>query len=628
MPYSISAKTCTGPFVAQDTAGTVTLFSMGKAQFSITYDATGPDDFTNKFIYFNSALFTATPPPPFTPTQINATGWYFSTVGAGFGSSPMSWLLNDGGRNFTVNINYVSATQIIISGEFFGLMDLNAFASGANDSLSNIQRVLRGSVNDVADLSVSATSIYNDALNPRTLQSYLFVNSTAAPVGLYTIDSISLIYGGFWNRGVGTSSAEAVIDITTMAVDNIKLYKADAVTEVFNIGASETTLVKFLVRRNDTNPITTLPNGIAVLIRTDASNPAVNFYDDVIVGYATIPATDRAITTPASKVIIPGGSTAGTDAVLYTFTIDPAFIQIGGKYRIGVIADNPAGGLNRVTGAFLSHKVYTATGFVPNPIYPDYVSDTIQDYHASYGGSVISCAQARLRSTVTFDRTSYETKTAAAGIAGTYDDLLIDLYFQVLDASNNGVLYKTVTGDPLITRTDAGANTTYSIERRLVHDELPVKTWAGKNLIFQWVQVFQYPTPNGTHTDTIVFPQLVVCRDYDNNSGTPKIVSLQLTDGVNDIGTHCGLASATVKVTASDAAPSNQIAFIDRKFFSTAHLEEEDPLPSTQGFAQLDTLKLAAATDTFTASIATFDIITPMLTLGTQYRVSAIRRII
>lgn len=596
----------------------------------IQFDAIAGTNFTNKEVYFNLGLFRKIGVPAFVPTRSNATGFYVdlngqAPTGIGGPSFVMTWLMSDAGVNYSAFLLWISATQIQIYGNFFDLIDRADFANTSNDSITNNNVIYKAHINDASQLSPSVQSVYNNAPGMRRIESYVFTKDSTSP----TLDDSAIgIYPNtdqayHWNRGKGVATQE-------LFLKSISLFKADGVTPITSLDTTAYTVVKAKI-----GPIINVGSPALIaqawLLRTDDGNAITSNWQDQTQGVAFIPVAvgpgtlDRAIIGPASKTVTPAGPTDDNDI---EFRINNTYLSIGAKYRIAIIAYNTDPTENR---ASLLSNEFNAGASNPSAIYPDYVSDTIQDYHASYGGSVISCVQARLRSTVTFDRVSYETKIAAAGISGTYNSLLKRLYFQIVDASNNFVLLQTSDFNPLIVRTDVGNNTTYKFEYRLEHGSIP-GSWGGRNLIARLVQVFRYNTIIGgvpdTHTDNINFDQFIVCRNYENTAVSPKITDMELTDGANVIASQCPLTTATIRVIASDAAPSKQIAFIDAKIFSQVNLEEEDPLPSAQAFTQLDSAKLASATDTYTAGIATFDVVVGMLTKNKQYRVSAERIII
>jgi len=115
------------------------------AKLRVEFTASGTDNFTNKELWFNAALWRPVNTPSFDPSA-NPAGFFFDTTGKATGAVyAMDFIVGgneDSAFNFRFcNIDYQSATVIEIELEFYTIFDLHDFMeNGTQDILNKFRR--------------------------------------------------------------------------------------------------------------------------------------------------------------------------------------------------------------------------------------------------------------------------------------------------------------------------------------------------------------------------------------------------------------------------------------------------------------------------------------------------------
>lgn len=358
----------TTPFTLS-TKGAIAELKQG--QISIDLDYYGGQDWDDKDIFFNPALFAINLQSQPNPGQPNPGFKFHIQPGLPAGEYPMNWygcLGNDYTlRNYSCTVTFTDNTSsIIINHSFYTTYDVDGFLACTSET--NKRRFLRSKRLDANDLDVSATSVYGGLT--KYYGYYVFVKDTVANYSgsLYNYAHVAF---GMLNKSYSNGSpdwTEPTFEFSVAGVDS------DLALSHLN-----NTKVRFHIHNQHSHTPT---NAFAWLIRTDnALTGNTDWLSEYDASFAEI-ITDAGTTTLANAIKAPstnwnnysGGAGGYWDI---TFNIDPTEIIMNAKYRVIVVMyANPVDVSpfsNQYVNSFISDEL---TAF----FIPEYDADTCPQY--------------------------------------------------------------------------------------------------------------------------------------------------------------------------------------------------------------------------------------------------------
>jgi hypothetical protein len=661
-------------FTPATTPNNISRYAIGnRVRMTITIQRFASDNWNNKFLRLNLSLFGPT----------NVTGdpnFGFQTDGFVTNSvvSGVNRLGSDGFEGTRQNISATfqrSGNDVFVVVDFYITFDIGEYLSnrwiGENSDRFLIARRNFGSAplqnapssvfSVLSSLGIScnvydAGSTNEQVLNPSNggfpfwdikfaarwyNADYLGDTTNRRFLESIDIKSPSQITNGLPSLGNATASSaqtppESNVDNSfTVNRNQLSPTEKNTVTMIFNGFSSGVPVVS------------TVTDARVLLIRTDSFLNSTDFVSNYDMSEAIIPASapgtaqiDGAIYTPASWV-----QNGITGEITVVFDIDGDELDPGAEYRI--IANfyetvNPDRNTSHISPPFIAN--YTP------PIVPT-IDGFLGTYNQEYNNNELDnvAPHQRIRSRLEVDKTAYNAALSAAGLTGSFDDSLFEIsaQFIAIVPTTPSVFerYKpntltppasnTIISDNMVIVTDDA--TTFSIAGVFRVEE----GRAGSTSTLRWTVKLRQPTitPGVFQQYDIQFDQLLNVNDFENDSGTPRLVGIRFLDldtyptTKTDLLNICNTDQFIAELEKDPAllTGSNNIiatiyeANIDGETTPQQIEEEESWTPAVPVMDQLSAGKLDSVETSFGADeFATWRINGQQLTTGVRYWVTGI----
>jgi hypothetical protein len=616
-----------GQTLSNDADPAFALFG-AKAQYKLTIDASGADDFDDRSFYFNPALFKQLSIPAPDPVA-GLKGFFGNTNGKAFDGGVVSYPLSiiagtnpEQVKNFDASWTYVTLTQIVITFNFYFIYDIEDFITGTTQE--NLKKFTYSKKAGGAAFTNVSPSVYNEH-RAMWFYFYIYKNTDFAAKSYFYAKP-----GDIMARFYGVGDANAAPDHPLTAPLELKVGGGNVTGLAINYDTEVTWKFSGGAAAPD--------KAYAILYRTDGVDNTINYKDAVIKGYGEI-LTDVGVTTingalknPAEKSFAAGESTL-------KFNINYTQVVLGGTYRIAILIYHNSG----LYTTHISNELVTFAA-PPAPIYPSLVTDGFIDYtndvvggNVPWGPNLMVALQERIKSFARFDKAAYDAEIVSRWGTGSYDSQISNVEIRISDAATFEVLYSRDLTNGVTIFSPSPTEVEYSNEFRIRHDE--VKSWEGRNLIVKWIQTFSYPkTLTGLpedHSGTVVLKQFLYVKEYDNG---------RFTDiGTNDFFLSKGNGDPDDRETQSPEALSNLcgqdyiaayffryyaldckvLAYIDQRFYGADSIKEEETFAGELAQKLNDTLfNVPVGFPPEVGGYSFFHIDVSKLIKGVQYRAS------
>lgn len=643
-----------------------------RIKLTLTIDASGGDNFTNKALRCNLGLFV-------TNNDANAYQFGFdstvflttTTVTCSFvvGTDPQAPTRHNLTATMVRNVASTTATIVI---EFYVTTDLLNYVS-SSFSVSNERRFLSNELNTNFYPLINATgSVYSSNRNIGVVaQVYDFATFfqnvlNGAGSSFMLIPVTNRWYNSDYGGQTGGMRYMKEIEITCPSQVALSLASITDITSTgpqsvffrqstdapFTIISNQLALfednsVRILMRGSANPPAANPPvTGIkAMLIRLDDIYNTQNMTVDLEMSDVEIP---QGIVVPGvlnNKINTPSDwfeNVPNPDDVEVQFVVNGSLLSPNGRYRIIINVYDDVND-SYVTSHITPELVATYT----EPVVPT-ITGYMSVYNKEFTGNELTVSpHQRVKATIEIDKTSYNAQLTALGITGTFDSSLFFVECRLTARPNaftpNQSYFANTLTPPLnngfltsnmVKKTDNA--TTLRLEATFRIEE----EYANTNNIFTWTVVFNQPTftVGQTNLNRVIFEQKLDVTDFENDVFAPKLLAVRFFDAdlyptskvpvLNICNKRLIIAEVekdplfvgTINLVATIYPANSSGATI-----STAIEEEEDWVPFQIQMAQEFSGKLDAVETSFGSDdFASFLINVNQLAFGQEYWITAI----
>jgi len=641
-----------------------------RVRLTLTVDASGGDDFTNKCMRINLGLFVNNNDANAFTFGFDSTVFLTTTpVLCSFvvGTDPQAPTRH----NFLATmVRDVASTEATVIIEFFVTTDLLNYVL-SSFSVSNERRFLANELNtNFYPLFNRTPSVYRLGSNIGVVgQVYDFgtflsniLNGAASRFMMIPVQN--RWYNSNYTGTTGSMRYMKEIEVTCPSQVALSLASITDITATGPQGFSSSTDSAFTIitnqlSLNEDNSIRILMSGLAnppgpnppvtgikaMLIRLDSISNTQDMFVDLEMSDVEIP---QGIVAPAlldGKIYTPSDwfeNVPNPDDVEVQFVINGSLLTPNGRYRVIInVYDNA--NQDYVTAHITPELVATYV----EPIVPT-ITGYMSVYNKEFSGNELTVSpHQRVKATIEIDKTSYNAQLTALGITGAFDGSLFNVNCSLTARPNaftptQGYFANTLTPplnneiltSNMVKKTDSA--TTLRLEALFRIEE----EYANTNNIFTWTLNFNQPTftVGQTTFNRIIFEQKLDVTDFENDVFAPKLLAVRFYDAdlypaskvpVLNICNKRYLV-AEVEKDPAFTGTINLVATIypansSGATTSSAIEEEEDWVPFQIQMAQefsgkLDSVETSFGSDDF----ASFVINVNQLTLGQEYWVTAI----
>lgn len=552
-------------FTPSTTPSNISRFAIGnRVRMKIVIERFGGDNWNNKNCRLNLNLFGAT----------NITGnpnFGFESDGVVTGSAvaAINKLGTDGfegtRQNISCTFQQTSANDVTVVVDFYMTFDIGEYLSNTWIG-ENRDRLLiaRRNFNNI-ELQNAGSSVY-------TVLSFMGVSCrvfNASSVDEQVLNSFTgfpfwdIKFAARWYNAdyLGDTTDRRYlesIDITSPSqVTNGLPSLANATASSAQTPPESNVDASFTINRNQLSPsekntVTMVFNGFSsgipvvstvtdtrvLVIRTDSFLNTTDFVSNYDMSEAVIPASapgtaqlDGAIYTPASW-----NQDGITGEITVVFDIDGNELDPGAEYR--VITNfyetvNPDRNTSHISPPLVAN--YTP------PIVPT-IDGFLGTYNQEYNNNELDnvAPHQRIRSRLSIDKTAYNAALTAAGLTGTFDDALFEVVAQFIAIiPTTPAVFENYKPNTL---TPPASNTIISDNMLIVTDDASTFSIAGVFRIeegragsastLRWTVKMRQPTltPGVFQQYDIQFDQIINVNDFENDSGTPRLVGIRFLD--------------------------------------------------------------------------------------------------
>ena len=384
-----------------------------------------------------------------------------------------------------------------------------------------------------------------------------------------------------------------------------------------------------------------------LIIKTDAFLNTTDFVSNYDMSEAIVPASqpvagqlDGSIYTPSSWV-----ENGITGEIVLSFDIDGNELDAGSEYRI-------------ITNFYETVNVDLVTSHISPPLIASYsppiiptIDGFLGTYNQEYPNNELDnvAPHQRIRGRLEIDKTAYNAALTAAGLTGSFDDSLFEVVANFVGiAPDVPAVFENYKPNTL---TPPASNTIISDNMVIVTDDATTfsvagifrveEGRAGTASVLRWTVKLRQPTfvAGSFQQYDIQFDQILNVNDFENDSGTPRLVNIRFldldtypttkTDLLNICDTDQFIAELE-KDPALLTGSNNIIATIYPGAFDGGTTpqqiqEEESWTPSVPVMPQLNAGLLDSVETSFGADeFATWRINGQQLTVGVRYWVTGI----
>ena len=535
-----------------------------RIKMTLTVDASGGDDFTNKCMRVNLGLFV---------TNNDATAYQFgfdSTVFLTTTPVLCSFVLGTDPQaptrqNLTATmVRNVASTVATIVIEFYVTTDLVNYAK-SNFSVSNERRFLANELNtNFYPLFNRTPSVYRLGSNIgivgtvfdfNTFAQYIFNGAGSRylmiPVRNRWYNSNYTGTTGFmrYMREIEITcpsqialALPSITDITATAPQGVLSSTDSAFTVVSNqLALFEDNSVRILMR-GQANGFVPPPNppvtGIkAMLIRLDDIYNTQNMTVDLEMSDVEIP---QGIVVPGvlnNKINTPSDwfeNVPNPDDVEVQFVINGSLLSPNGRYRIIINVYDDVND-SYVTAHITPELVATYT----EPVVPT-MTGFMSVYNKEFTGNELTVSpHQRVKATLVIDKTSYDAQLTALGITGTFDSSLFFVQCELTSRPNTFApdqyyfantltppLNNQILTSNMVKKTDNA--TTLRLEATFRIEE----EYANTSNEFTWTVNFNQPTftVGQTNLNRVIFKQKLDVTNFENDVFAPKLLAVRFFD--------------------------------------------------------------------------------------------------
>jgi hypothetical protein len=641
-----------------------------RVRLTLTVDASGGDNFTNKCMRINLGLFVNNNDGFAFQFGFDSTVFLTTTpVLCSFvvGTDPQAPTRH----NFLATMERdVASTEATVIIEFFVTTDLLNYVL-SSFSVSNERRFLANELNtNFYPLFNRTPSVYRLGSNIGVVgQVYDFgtflsniLNGAASRFMMIPVQN--RWYNSNYTGTTGSMRYIKEIEVTCPSQVALSLASITDITATGPQGFSDSTDSAFTIitnqlSLNEDNSIRILMSGLAnvpgpnppvtgikaMLIRLDNISNTNDMFVDLEMSDVEIP---QGIVAPAlldGKIYTPSDwfeNVPNPDDVEVQFVINGSLLTPNGRYRVIInVYDNA--NQDYVTAHITPELVATYV----EPIVPT-ITGYMSVYNKEFSGNELTVSpHQRVKATIEIDKTSYNAQLTALGITGAFDGSLFNVNCSLTARPNaftptQGYFANTLTPplnneiltSNMVKKTDNA--TTLRLEALFRIEE----EYANTNNIFTWTLNFNQPTfvIGQTTFNRIIFEQKLDVTDFENDVFAPKLLAVRFFDAdlypaskvpvLNICNKRYLVAevekdptfTGTINLVAT-IYPANSLGATT----SSAIEEEEDWVPFQIQMAQefsgkLDSVETSFGSDDF----ASFVINVNQLTLGQEYWVTAI----
>lgn len=643
-----------------------------RVKMTLTVDASGGDDFTNKCLRCNLGLFVTNNDGFAFQFGFDSTVFLTTTpVLCSFvvGTDPQAPTRHNFLATMVRNVASTTATIVI---EFFVTTDLLNYVK-TSFSVSNERRFLSNELNTIFfPLTNRTPSVYRLGSNIGVVaQVYdfgTFISNVLNGAGsrFMMIPVQNRWYNSDYLGSTSTMrfikeievtcpsqlalSLPSITDITATGPQPLPVNPVDSAFTVItnqlalfednNIRILMSGLAKIGIGTNP--PVTGIK---AMLIRIDNISNTQDMFVDLEISDVEIP---QGAVVPAlldGKIYAPADwfeDVPNPDDVEVQFVIDGTQLSPGGRYRVIINVYDDAN-QDYVTAHITPELVATYT----EPVVPT-ITGYMSVYNKEYSGNELTVSpHQRVKATIEIDKTSYNAQLTALGITGTFDSSLfyvecrltarpnaftpVQYYFAntLTPPLNNQILTSN-----MVKKTDNA--TTLRLEALFRIEE----EYANTTNDFTWTINFNQPTFTVGLTDLnrVIFEQKLDVTAFENDVFAPKLLAVRFFDAdlyptsKVPVLNICNKRRIIAEVEKDPAfvGSINLVATIypansSGATTSTSIEEEEDWIPfqvqMSQSFSgKLDAVETSFGSDDF----ASFIINVNQLAFGQEYWVTAI----
>ena len=642
-----------------------------RVRLTLTIDATGGDNFTDKALRCNLGLFVNNNDG--FAFQFGFDSFVFLTTTASLcsftvGTDPQAPTRHNFIGSMQRNVASTQATIII---EFFVTTDLLNYVN-TSFSVSNERRFLSNELNTTFyPLINRSPSVYRVGSNIGVVAQVYDFSTFNQPV-LNGAGSRFLIipvqnrwYNSDYNVPSGTLRFIKEIEITCPSQVALSLPSVTDITATSGQGFVQSTDSAFTIVSNqlslfEDNSVRILMSGLAktgivtnppvtgikaTVIRLDDISNTQDMFVDLQMSDVEIP---QAVVVPAlldGIIYTPSDwfeNVPNPDDVEVQFVLDGTQLSPNGRYRIIICVYDDAN-QDYVT----SHITPELTATYVEPVVPT-ITGYMSVYNKEFSGNELTVSpHQRVKATIEIDKTSYNTQLTALGIIGTFDSSLFNVNCALTARPNaftptQGYFPNTLT--PPLNNEILTSNmfkvidnaTTLRLEALFRIEE----EYANTSNIFTWTLNFNQPTftVGQTTLNRVIFEQKLDVTNFENDVFAPNLLAVRFYDAdlypasKVPVLNICNKRYLVAEVEKDPALTGtiNLVATIypansSGATTSTSIEEEEDWVPFTIQMAQefsgkLDSVETSFGSDDF----ASFVINVNQLAFGQEYWVTAI----
>lgn len=643
-----------------------------RIRLTLTVDASGGDDFTNKLMRVNLGLFVNNNDAFAYQYGFDSTVFLTTTpVLCNFvvGTDPQAPTR----QNLTATmLRNVASTEATIVIEFYVTVDLKNYVKD-NFSVSNERRFLANEINtNLYPLFNRTPSVYRLGSNIGVVgQVYDFAafnqnifNGAGSKFMLIPVRN--RWYNSNYTGTTGFMRYMKEIEITcpsqvTLGLPSITNITSNAAQSIFDSVESSFTIISNqlslfednsvrILMRGQSNGFVPPPNppvtGIkAMFIRVDNISNTQNMTVDLEMSDIRIPQGIVVPGTLDNKIKTPSDwfeDIPNPDDVEVQFVINGSLLSPNGRYRLIINVYDDAND-SYVTAHITPELVATYV----QPVVPN-LTGFMSVYNKEYSGNELTVSpHQRVKSSLVIDKTSYDTQLAMLGITGTFDSSLFFVQCELTSRPNTfepDQYYFANTLTPPLNNQILTSNmakvtddaTTLRLEALFRIEE----EYANTNNEFTWTVVFNQPTftIGQTTLNRIIYKQKLDVTNFENDVFAPNLLAVRFYDAdlyptsKVPVLNICNkrLIIAEVEKDPAFIGTINLVATIypansSGVTTSTSIEEEEDWVPFQIQMAQEFSGKLDAVETSFGSDdFASFLINVNQLAFGQEYWVTAI----
>jgi hypothetical protein len=641
-----------------------------RIKMTLTVDANGGDNFTNKLMRVNLGLFVTNNDGFAFTFGFDSTVFLTTTpVSCSFvvGTDPQAPTRENLTATMVTDVANTTATIVI---QFYVTTDLLNYVK-SNFSVSNERRFLANELNtNLYPLFNRTPSVYRLGSNIGVVgQVYdfgTFLQSIFNGAGSKYM--LIPVQNRWYNSNyTGTTTSMRFMKEIEVTCPSQVALSLPSITDITATGPqiainsvdSSFTIVSNQLALFEDNSIRILMSGLAnlpgpnpavtgikaMLIRLDDIFNTQNMTVDLEMSDVEIP---QGIVVPGvlnNKINTPSDwfeNVPNPDDVEVQFVINGSLLSPNGRYRAIINVYDDVND-SYVTAHITPELVATYT----EPVVPT-ITGYMSVYNKEFSGNELTVSpHQRVKATIEIDKTSYNAQLTALGITGTFDTSLFFVQCELTARPNaftptQGYFANTLTPplnneiltSNMVKKTDSA--TTLRLEALFRIEE----EYANTNNIFTWTINFNQPTftIGQTNLNRVIFEQKLDVTDFENDVFAPNLLAIRFFDAdlyptsKVPVLNICNkrLIIAEVEKDPAFVGTINLVATIYPatslgQTTSTSIEEEEDWVPFQIQMAQefsgkLDSVETSFGSDDF----ASFLINVNQLAFGQEYWVTAI----